>query len=86
MPYVATFFSHFGATRFRRECRQAGIACELAPVPRTLSSSCGTCALFSDLPCAPQGPWADEVEIVAARAGQGNPGCEWEELYRAEGA
>ena len=44
--YIATFFSHFGAVRFRKELDMAGIdglTCTLMPVPRFLSSSCGTC-------------------------------------------
>ena len=44
--YIATFFSHFGALRFHRLCSQLGWAARLAPVPRSLSSSCGTCVLF----------------------------------------
>ena len=44
--YIATFFSHFGAIRFQRLCTQLGWAAKLAPVPRSLSSSCGTCVLF----------------------------------------
>ena len=44
--YVATFFSHFGAIRFQRLCTKLGYEAQLAPVPRSLSSSCGTCVLF----------------------------------------
>ena len=44
--YIATFFSHFGALRFHRLCSQLGWSARLAPVPRSLSSSCGTCVLF----------------------------------------
>ena len=44
--YVATFFSHFGAVRFQHLCATQGWAAQLAPVPRSLSSSCGTCVLF----------------------------------------
>ena len=44
--YVATFFSHFGAVRFQRLCAERGYEAQLAPVPRSLSSSCGTCVLF----------------------------------------
>ena len=44
--YVATFFSHFGALRFQRLCTELGYEAQLAPVPRSLSSSCGTCVLF----------------------------------------
>ena len=44
--YIATFFSHFGALRFQRLCSQLGWPARLAPEPRSLSSSCGTCVLF----------------------------------------
>ena len=44
--YIATFFSHFGALRFQRLCTKLGYEAQLAPVPRSLSSSCGTCVLF----------------------------------------
>ena len=46
MLYVATFHSHFGATRFAKKLRGENVACTLKPVPRRLSSSCGTCAEF----------------------------------------
>ena len=45
--YIATFFTHYDAVRFSRGLQQAGIAAALAPVPRRLSSSCGTCARFA---------------------------------------
>jgi hypothetical protein len=45
MQYIATFYSHFGAIRFKKEA--PGIkAPRLMPVPRSLSSSCGTCVQF----------------------------------------
>ena len=83
MSCLATFFSHFGATRFRRLCRARGVACELMPVPRSLSSSCGTCARFDASPLADGEPWPEEVECVVELAGDGNG---YNELYRAEGA
>ena len=43
MTYFATFFSHFGAMRYQQLCREQGIECRVMPVPRNLSSSCGTC-------------------------------------------
>lgn len=81
--YVATFFSHFGATRFRRLCREHGVECRLAPVPRTLSSSCGTCAFFGEPPLAEGEAWAGEVEFVAEHDDAMDA---YRELYRAEGA
>ncbi|MCR5684200.1 MAG: DUF3343 domain-containing protein [Lachnospiraceae bacterium] len=48
--YIATFYSHFGAVRFARELQTHGIHVSLGPVPRFLSSSCGTCAEFQYTP------------------------------------
>lgn len=44
--YIATFFSHFGAVRFQHLCMERGWQAQLRPVPRSLSSSCGTCVVF----------------------------------------
>ncbi len=79
MTYIATFYSHFGAIRFKRLCRDAGIPAELMPVPRNLSSSCGTCVRYGgETPC-PAGQYPEEVEQVVAVTEQG-----YEGLYRAE--
>ena len=43
MICIATFYSHFGAMRCKKQCDGAGIPARLMPVPRMLSSSCGTC-------------------------------------------
>ena len=43
MTYV-TFFSHYGAIQFKKVLEKRGIPVVLMPVPRFLSSSCGTCA------------------------------------------
>ena len=45
--YIATFFSHFGAIRFQKLCTELALKARLAPVPRSLSCSCGTCVLFA---------------------------------------
>lgn len=45
--YLATFFSHFGAVRFGRQLRDLGADHTLMPVPRRVSSSCGTCVRFT---------------------------------------
>ena len=47
MIYV-TFVSHYGAIRFRKTIQSRGIRAELMPVPRFLSSSCGTCARIDE--------------------------------------
>lgn len=78
MAYIATFYSHFGAIRFQKQCAQRGVAVRLMPVPRALSSSCGTCARFEGISC-PLGDWGDEVEQVVIEAGNG-----YQPVYRAE--
>ncbi len=45
--YIATFFSHFGAVRFQHLCELQGYAAQVRPVPRSLSSSCGSCVYFT---------------------------------------
>lgn len=45
--FIATFHSQYGAVQFLKYAKQHQIPCRLAPVPRTLSSSCGTCAHYS---------------------------------------
>ena len=44
--YIATFFSHFGAIRFNKQLKELGLSGRLMPVPRRVSSSCGTCVKF----------------------------------------
>lgn len=83
MIYLATFFSHFGAISFRRLCREKGIEVELMPVPRFLSSSCGTCARFSNLEGLRMGTWPEEVERVVALTGENENS--YSELYVAQG-
>ena len=46
MQYIATFFSHFGAVRIQHICKESGWQAQVRPVPRSLSSSCGTCVFF----------------------------------------
>ena len=46
MTYIATFFSHFGAVNFNRHLKGTDHKPMLMPVPRKLSSSCGTCVKF----------------------------------------
>lgn len=42
--FVATFENHYKAMLFRKGM---GTVCKLRPVPRCLSSSCGTAAFFT---------------------------------------
>ncbi len=71
MDFIATFYSHFGAMRFKKEVEKAGALARLKPVPRFLSSSCGTCCDFSTntLP-TPSHP--DEVEQIVELAEDGS--------------
>ena len=45
--YIATFHTHLSAMRTQRTLQNAGVAARLAPVPRYLSASCGTCVFYS---------------------------------------
>ena len=71
---VATFRSHYGAMMFRR---RYGEGCSLRPVPRSLSSSCGTAAFFYG------DDWKDKldenVEAVWEKEGK-----DWRKLYGEE--
>ena len=64
MTYLATFFSHFGAVRCQRTCRALGRPARMMPVPRTLSSSCGTCVQWEGEPELPEDVLADVEQIV----------------------
>ena len=75
MTYIATFFSHFGAIRYKKLCEQAGYAAKTMPVPSkvsdsfvfafTLSSSCGTCVRCEGGYVAPTGVCVEEVDRIA---------------------
>ena len=47
MNYVASFFTHASALMTNRTLNRKGIASRLGPVPRALSSSCGTCVMYT---------------------------------------
>lgn len=47
MNYLATFHTHFDAVKYHKKMRSMGIAAILKPVPRKLSSSCGSCVGFT---------------------------------------
>lgn len=44
--YIATFHTHLAALRSSRSLTAAGTAAQMTPVPRKLSSSCGTCVRY----------------------------------------
>lgn len=45
--YIATFHTHLSAMLTFRALQEAGYPAKMQPVPRVLSSSCGTCVRFS---------------------------------------
>jgi len=44
--YIATFSSHFGAMMYFKALKKQGLPAKLMPVPRKVSSSCGTCVRY----------------------------------------
>lgn len=47
MDFVATFHTHLSALMTERALKKAGFTARMAPVPRQLSSSCGTCVFYT---------------------------------------
>ena len=45
--FVATFHTHLSALMTSRAIQGAGFEARMAPVPRKLSSSCGTCVFYT---------------------------------------
>ena len=80
MIYIATFYSHFGAMRCKKLCDEAGIPARLMPVPRMLSSSCGTCVRI-EAEDASAIPRTDESEQIAVEE-EGS----YRILWKAEGS
>lgn len=78
MTCIATFYSHFGAIRFKRTCDSLGWSAQVMPVPRNLSSSCGTCVRYEgECPDSPP----QEVEQIVQVTEQG-----YIQLYRVKDA
>lgn len=70
--YIATFFSHFGAVRFQHLCVERGWQAQLRPVPRSLSSSCGTCVVFQSAALeAAESLQTPELEQLVLQCGDG---------------
>ena len=44
--YIATFHTHLSALMTSRTLTGLGVKAQMMPVPRKLSSSCGTCVKF----------------------------------------
>lgn len=52
MSFVATFYTHLAAIRSQRSLTRLDVPARLAPVPRAISSSCGTCVFYDgEQPC-----------------------------------
>lgn len=50
--YLATFHTHLAALKTHRNLTKAGLTARMAPVPRKISSSCGTCVFYTaEDPC-----------------------------------
>ena len=77
MEQIATFHTHLGALKFQRRLTALGLEAAMAPVPRKLSASCGTCVRFS----APFDPaWSDE-DLDAVYTAEGR---DYKRLYLNE--
>lgn len=69
--YIATFHTHLAALRSCNALKKTGSAdARLAPVPRALSSSCGTCVMYQA-----GGPMRErmdaDLEAIYRRTGDG---------------
>ena len=69
MTYIATFFTHFAAVNFSRHLKGTEKKPMLMPVPRKLSSSCGTCVRFHTEADFPEK--TEEVEQIVRVEPQG---------------
>jgi len=76
---IATFFNHFGAIRYKKLCERELGKAKLCPVPRSLSSSCGTCVRYSRTPWEMPEKIPEEVEQIVRETPEG-----YVTLYRAE--
>lgn len=77
--YIATFYSHFGAIRYKRLCGERNISARVMPVPRDLSSSCGTCVCCEGAYVAPDGAFLEEVEQIVEKTETG-----YRRIYQAK--
>lgn len=44
--YLATFYTHLAALKTHRSLVGKGVEARMSPVPRKISSSCGTCVQY----------------------------------------
>ena len=79
MICIATFFSHYGAMRCKKMCDKTGITARMMPVPRMLSSSCGTCVRM-ETEDPDSLPRTEETEQLALELPEG-----YRIIWKAEG-
>ena len=79
MIYIAAFYSHFGAIRYRKMCEKNHFTAKIMPVPRDLSSSCGTCVRYEGEQAFPESEYPEELEQVVQLTENG-----YQTLYRAK--
>jgi len=79
MEHIATFYSHFGAIRYKKDCEARGLSAKMSPVPRDLSSSCGTCVRAVGESVDLLAIKSEEMELLVRVEADG-----YHELYRAE--
>ncbi len=77
--YVATFHTHLAAMRTHRALAALGVDARLAPVPRTLSASCGTCVLYLS-----EEPHLERMDRDVERVVERLPQGEYRELLHNE--
>lgn len=76
--YIATFHTHLAALRSSRSLSGKGIAAQMTPVPRKLSSSCGTCVRYES-----ESPELDSLDRDTEAVYEDRMG-EYSEVYKAE--
>ena len=64
IAYIATFFTHHDALVYKRDLAKIDVMGKLMPVPRKLSSSCGTCISFTAEESQLDGLTNDIAEMV----------------------
>lgn len=67
--YIATFHTHLAALRTSRTLTARGIPARMMPVPRKVSSSCGTCVSYEA--AGPMAECMDEDAESIFRAADG---------------
>lgn len=80
MPsYIATFHTHLAAMRSARSLKDRAETVALSPVPRALSSSCGTCVRYTAEDTCKDAMDVD-IESIALSLGEEK----YEVIFRAE--